>query len=435
MNRKKILIIGAGLAGLATAYFLKKRRVEVCIFEKERVCGGLCRSIKKSGFTFDFSGHFLHFRNPQILFLIKDILKDNLVKHKRNAYVYSFNRYIPHPFQINFYHLPEKIARECQLGLIETHNNRERLSNNGSFLSWIYNKLGRGIAKYFMLPYNRKFWKVCLDGLTCEWTERFIVTPSIEDITGSLFGRGSNNLGYNAFFWYPHKGGIEELIKAFASNQKNIYLNGEVQEIDLNKKCIKLKNTSKERFDTLISTIPLPELGKIIKGLDKSILANFKKLRWLSIYNINFGIDNIIQRKRHWIYFPQKDISFFRVGFFHNFSPYLAPSGKGSLYVEVSYSKDRPIQRSSIVSRIKKDLKKIGIIKKESQILCENVNDIKYGYPLYDRNYKGIREKIINFLLKNNIYSCGRYGSWQYLSMEDVILEGENIANTVYNEL
>ena len=54
-----ILIVGAGLAGLSTAYHLSG--LPYRLYEREQEVGGLCRSYKKDGFTFDYTGHLLHF--------------------------------------------------------------------------------------------------------------------------------------------------------------------------------------------------------------------------------------------------------------------------------------------------------------------------------------------------------------------------------------
>jgi protoporphyrinogen oxidase len=61
-------------------------------------------------------------------------------------------------------------------------------------------------------------------------------------------------------------------------------------------------------------------------------------------------------------------------------------------------------------------------------MLVEDTNDIKYGYPIYDSNYSKSRGEILEFLAQNNIMPCGRYGSWRYLSMEDAILDGRDVA-------
>ncbi|MCX5714293.1 MAG: NAD(P)-binding protein, partial [Candidatus Omnitrophica bacterium] len=64
MTKKKIIILGAGLAGLSAAWHLSKRGREYQIFVNVPEIGGLCRSKKTAGFTFDCDGHLLHFRSP-----------------------------------------------------------------------------------------------------------------------------------------------------------------------------------------------------------------------------------------------------------------------------------------------------------------------------------------------------------------------------------
>ena len=236
---------------------------------------------------------------------------------------------------------------------------------------------------------------------------------------------------YNNFFWYPKKGGIEELIEGFSQNLNNINLNSQAKTIDLIKKKVVFKDGREESFVRLISTIPLPELGKMLTPLPDDIAENFKKLKWISIYNVNLGTKARPCPPRHWAYFSQRNIPFFRAGFFHNFSSCLAPTGRGAIYADVSYSKDRPIQKSIISARIIKHLRIVGIIDSEDEICCEHINDIRYGYPIYDKEYEQARKRILNFLSGNSIITSGRYGSWRYLSMEDVIIEAENNAKGV----
>ncbi len=433
MDNKKIVIIGAGLAGLSTAYFLEQQGLEVSVFEKEPDCGGLCRSIKTNGFTFDFSGHLLHFRNKDIFGLVKSLLPGNLIKHKRNAWVQAFNRLIPSPFQANLFGLPKNIARDCLTSFIEANTNGKRFSPSSNLADWISENFGQGISRHFMLPYNRKFWQMPLEDLSHEWTKRFVVLPSFKEIVEGSLGRRRRNLGYNSFFWYPEKGGIAELIKSFSSRLENIHTNQELIEINLNHKTLRFKNRQEEKFDVLIYTIPLPELANIVKGLPKTVLSACKKLNWLSIYNLNFGLESKLPDRKHWVYFPQEKISFFRVGFFSNFSYALTPRNQSSLYAEVSYHKNQRLDKGRIASKIKADLKKYGLIDSSNSICCQQLNDINYAYPIYDNNYQLARETILEFLEKNSILTCGRYGSWQYLSMEDVILAGKNTADSLKN--
>ncbi|MBL7069188.1 MAG: FAD-dependent oxidoreductase [Candidatus Omnitrophica bacterium] len=427
---KRITILGAGLSGISLSYFLKKLGVDSQIFEKERRAGGVCSSHIKDGFTFDVSGHLLHFRDKEVFSLVRSLLGDNLAELQRDARVYNFNSFIPYPFQVNLSSLPPAVYRDCLSEFKKVRNNGSGPKRPRNFLDWIYKNFGRGIAEHFMIPYNLKFWRTPLEELSHSWADRLVVTPSLDDIEDSANGR-KRRFGYHSHFYYPKKGGIEELIKAFKRESNEVFPRHEAVEIDLKKRVVEFRNGSREKFDILVSTMPLPELGKIIKKIPKYIAPYFNKLRWVSIYNVNLGMDGNIMPGRHWIYFPHRDTSFFRVGFYHNFSSYLAPPGKSASYVEVSYSKERPIDKKGIAKDIESDLRKVGILNGSASICCDQINDIEYAYPVYDKHCESTRRAILKFLYDKDIISCGRYGSWRYFSMEDVILESKRVARSL----
>jgi protoporphyrinogen oxidase len=430
MTKKEIVILGAGLAGLSTAWHLKQRGIGATIFEKENTVGGLCRSKQISGFIFDYDGHLLHFRNSYTLKLVRKLLKGNLVRHERSAWISNFGIFSRYPFQANLSVLPKPIARECLLGFIQADSFRANKSQV-NFLEWINSTFGKGIARHFMIPYNKKFWTVPLSQMTCAWTDKFIPQPSLVDITNGFSGKGRDGFGYNAIFWYPRKGGIGQLPQAFEREIGDVCKSCCISKIDLKKQEITVEGAGKRRFDILISTIPLPELTRIIKPLPDKVLSSFKKLRWNSIFNLNLGVEGNCQDGKHWVYFPHREATIFRVGFFHNFSNAIVPRGNSSLYAEVSYSKDKPINRKKVTCQIINDLRSVGVISKRNRILAQDINDIKYGYPIYDQHYSQATKTIKEFLLRNNIIICGRYGNWQYLSMEDAILDGKRVIEEI----
>jgi len=99
--------------------------------------------------------------------------------------------------------------------------------------------------------------------------------------------------------------------------------------------------------------------------------------------------------------------------------------------VEVSYSERRPVNKRKVISDIVRGLKKTGLLSSKEKIVAKDINDIEYGYPIYDRHYQTAREKALGFLSENGIIPCGRYGSWKYMSMEDAILDGRRAAEAV----
>lgn len=415
---------------MSAAWHLQKEGIDCQIFEKDKEVGGLCRSTNIDGFTFDCAGHLLHFKNTHAFNLIKSLLRNKIIGHKRSSWIYSSDTYIRYPFQVNLYGLPAPIIKECLLGFIQAlKNGKPKNIKKLTFANWIDLTFGKGIAKHFLIPYNKKFWTVSPQELTCEWLDGFIPVPSLSQILEGTIEESQRQFGYNARFWYPRKGGINQIPLTLASQIKNIYTGEAISEINLNDKKIRFSSGNSEKFDYLISTIPLPEMGKIIRDLPEGIRNLFAKLSWNSIFNLNLGVEKRDLQIRHWLYFPQPELCFFRVGFFHNFSSFLTPPDKSSLYVEVSYSKENPLDKTSIVRRIKADLKKVDLLKEEDKICCQHINDIKYGYPIYDFNYQDARKIILKYLIRRNLIPCGRYGSWRYMSMEDCLLEGRKIVS------
>ncbi|MDD3345662.1 MAG: FAD-dependent oxidoreductase [Candidatus Omnitrophica bacterium] len=432
VNNKKVVILGAGLAGLSAAWHLQEKALDCSVFEKDHAVGGLCKSRKLKGFSFDCDGHLLHFRDKYIFRLVKRLLNGNIVSHKRSAWISNFGIFSPYPFQANLYSLPDNIGQECLLGFLKAVQSGERGALN--FREWIDQSFGAGIARHFMLPYNDKFWTVPLEEMIYTWTGNFIPQPKPSEVIKGFFGKNKGRFGYNSEFWYPRSGGIEQLPLAFERGLKNVFKECKVDSVDLQRKELVARGKGKIKFDLLISTIPLPELAKILNPLPRRLSVAFNKLRWNSIFNLNIGVKRKCQPGRHWIYFPHKSTSFFRAGFFHNFSHSAAPAGKGAVYAEVAYSKRRPLDKKNITKRVIKDLVSSGILGRDNKISVLDINDIKYGYPVYDENYPEATAVIKEFLTGNDVISCGRYGSWRYMSMEDAMLDGKHAAEAVSNE-
>ena len=123
MSNKKIVVLGAGLAGLSAAWHLQHSGKECLVFEKEDEVGGLCRSKRLKGFTFDYDGHLLHFKHQATFNLVQKLLNGNLARHQRSAFIYHDGRYIRYPFQANLYNLPSSVSKECLLGFIKASFN------------------------------------------------------------------------------------------------------------------------------------------------------------------------------------------------------------------------------------------------------------------------------------------------------------------------
>ena len=173
----KIKIIGSGIAGLSAAYHLKSGYE---IFERDSKIGGLCKSENINGFIFDHSIHLLYSKDPYATALIKKVLGKNFSSLTREAWIYYLGKYVRYPFQANTFGLPPDVIKECIMGLIEAkYVNKIKPTN---FEEWINSTFGHGIAKHFMLPYNKKIWAIPTHLLNFNWVKDRIPIPHIEDV-------------------------------------------------------------------------------------------------------------------------------------------------------------------------------------------------------------------------------------------------------------
>jgi len=384
-----------------------------------------------NGFTFDYDGHLLHFKKRYTSNLVKSLIGSKLVKHQRSAWVYIYDRFIRYPFQGNLHNLPAPIIKDCLVGLLDTAKDGDLHKKDPTFLDWINHSFGKGIARHFMIPYNTKFWTLPPEKLNYDWVYGFVPVPSLRQIIDGSIEENRKMFGYNAQFLYPEKGGINQVPRALAGQTRNIHTDCEVTGIDTVRKKIRFASGEEEKFDYLISAIPLPQISRLIKNLPDKVKSAFSKLKWNSIFNLNLGVEGKVLPGVHWVYFPEKEFCYFRVGFPHNFSSDLVPAGNSSLYIEVSYSENKRIDKTNIIRHIKEDLKKANILNPKCKIHAQDSNDIKYGYPIYDRNYRDSRQEIIRFLSAYDILPCGRFGSWRYMSMEDCILDGKDVIKQI----
>lgn len=420
---KKTIIVGAGLAGLSTAYHLNRHDYE--IFEADEQVGGLCKSIKHEGFTFDYTGHFLHFRQDPIKKLVFKLLGKNLEVHKRKSGIYLYGVTTPYPFQLNTYGHSAEVRMECLLGLIEA-----KYASNGyeikTFKDWILRTCGEGVAKHFMFPYNRKIWTVDPEEMTTDWLSDFIPTPNIEGALLGAMKAPDSEIGYNAQFYYPREGGISALPESFVPHIRNLHLNSRIQWIDLKDKRVGIGNQA-YKYDFLVSTIPLKSLLLLIRNLDPAIKTMADRLRNTSVCCVNLGVRRDHITDYHWLYFPEEKYIFYRVGLPSQLNPNMAPQGMSSISVEISYSPWKPLA-DNIVERVIADLKKTSLLRENDEIVTTKIVDIPCAYVIYDSAREKILETVRAYLKAHQVLTIGRFGNWEYAAMEDAIRNGLDAA-------
>jgi protoporphyrinogen oxidase len=426
-----VVILGAGLTGLSAASHLQP--IPSVVLERESRPGGLCRSHHEAGFTFDCTGHLLHLRDAAVKGLVDRLLPRAFARHDRRALVFSNNAFTPYPFQANLHGLPVEVVKECILGFVEALLERERGGEPDvsrlSFRAWAEATFGRGIASHFMLPYNAKLLRSDLDEIECSWVSWSIPRPTLSEILEGAFGSVVGGLGYNPTFLYPRRGGISALPEALAKRCPDVRPNTTVVGVDARARRVRLAGGATLSYEALISTIPLDRLLAITDNLPAELPAIGRGLRAVRVLNINLGIDRDSISGAHWIYFPEPEYSFYRAGFPGNLSPDLVPHGCSSLYVERSLLRDEPFNPDEVVDTAVEDLRRAGILRRSDRVVYRRVSVLDPAYVIHDRFRARSLTRCLDALAELDIHSAGRFGAWEYSSMEGAIRSGMDLAS------
>ncbi|MBI5201295.1 MAG: FAD-dependent oxidoreductase [Elusimicrobia bacterium] len=431
MTRKvDVLILGGGLAGLSTAYHLKRfsPKTSWLVAEKRMKPGGLAGSVEQDGFVFDHTGHLLHLHDPYGKKLILDLLGDNVHTLDRSSWIYSHGVYTRYPFQANTCGLPPKVVQDCVAGFMKTVHRPRPVPPGLSFKEWCLRTFGEGISKHFMVPYNEKLWNTPLDRMTTEWQGRFLPKPLPEEVLyGSLFDQ-RKFFGYNASFRYPIRGGIQVLPDALAARVGSVSYGCEIRHVDLAEKTAVISGLGEVRYERLVNTMPLKQFLGIASPLPAAVRAARDRMKFVSVYNLNIGIARANISDKHWIYFPENKFPFYRAGFTSNFSPKIAPKGATSMYIEVSRKPHEQVDFDRLERGILDGLRACGILKSGDKLLSRVWLPIPCAYVVYDFERTPAVRTAMTHLASRGVESIGRYGGWKYSFMEETILDGKRCA-------
>jgi protoporphyrinogen oxidase len=422
LERIETVIIGAGLAGLSTAYHLSQERL---VLERAARPGGLAVTDFVDGYGFDVTGHWLHMRDPDIQSRIGGLTRlDSVV---RESSIWAYDRMVAYPFQSNLKDVPHSVRLDCLMGAIDAHT--RRVSGGGeptAFGDFVLHHFGEGIAREFMFPYNTKLWGVAPNDISHAWCQRFVPVPDLRQILEGCFSDVNHSAGYNASFSYPPTGGIGVFSQALADAVGDIELGCEVEAIHGQEKWLETTSGRRFGFTHLVSSMPLKVLVSKLVDAPESVRSAAERLACTSLRYFNLGVRKAVLQGLHWIYLPDPTCSVYRVGSFSNAVPSMAPPGCTSLYVEVANDREWDDQQS--LSDVLAVLSAMGPAVTPEDVAVFESRSIDYAYVIYDHAYEAARSTIMEYLEMVGIQSVGRYGQWVYASMEDALIDGRNAA-------
>ena len=414
MESVQTLIVGAGVSGLATAAALPG--TDYLVLEADREIGGYCKTVKRDGFVWDYSGHFFHFKHPEIEAWLRARMGDQEIRVvAKKTFIDIDGHTIDFPFQKNIHQLPQQDFIDCLHDLYFARKAGGKHEEK-NFKEMLYARFGRSIAEKFLIPYNEKLYATDLSTLDKDAMGRFFPHADLDDIVKNM--KVADNATYNATFTYP-EGGAIEYVKALASevDPKKIALEERLESIDLRRRVAKT-NRREIRFERLVSSAPFDRLVRMTGlGYDKTAFT------WNKVLVFNLGFDKKGRRDVHWAYFPDRERVFYRLGWYDN----IFDTDRLSLYVEIGFPLDAPVDVDANRARVLADLMREGVIT-DHQLVAEHHVVMDPAYVHITRASNAEVARLRRVLGAHGVYSIGRYGGWTYCSIEDNILEARALA-------
>ena len=418
----KIAILGAGITGLELGRSIHEKGGDFFVLEKESSIGGLCRTVRTGDFSWDFAVHALYSRDTSVMDYLTSLpldyeyLSRNVkIFHRRGGQVHI----LEYPFEIGIKDLPLAHKLECVKGYLAVRMRKAKPCTN--LQDFIDNYLGEGIARHFMLPYNRKIWNSPLSEISERLVSSKIEPASAIEFLSSILGKKVVGRAYQAKFIYPRKG-IQHLMDYTAKDfRERISLDWPVERLQKqeNRWIICGPGGRQREADLVISTIPLVELIRKVEveGLGKE----YGVFRWNDTYFIMVGLKKgfnfRIIEDCHWVFFKEDEL-FYRITLMHNFSSGFSPV----LVAEVTCKGHiRGSSEEELKEGTVNDLLRLGIIASRDQIAETDIRLVEYTYPILTVGLEEVKKQIADLLQTQNIYLVGRNGYWDYINIDGAI--------------
>lgn len=427
MNKIDVLVLGGGPAGLSAAFTLNESGINVGLYDKNDIPGGLCRSFNIDGFTFDTFAHVNFCKDPYVVSMLEN--KTDFITHIPEAYNYSKGTWIRNPVQNNLVNLDI----EERIKIIKGFTERKKIVPR-NYDEWLRMQYGDYFTDNYPAKYTRKYWTVEPEMLETKWVGGRMYTPTIEEVLRGAMTSETPNVHYSKEMHYPSKGGYGSFFKPFYGH----YFNGnkEFTELRIKSKEAVFRDGETVKFEKLVTSIPLDILIHSISDVKvpEEVIQSADSLDYTSGIMVSVGLKGKHTSPSLWFYIYDEDILPARIYCPDIKSPANVPKNCSALQAEIYFSKYKHIKKSpeQIKDLTIKNMINMGLFT-EKDIVVTDVRTEKYANIMFTEKIYKARKVIHDYLDSLGIYYIGRFGEWDYLWTGQSILSGRNAAEKIKN--
>ena len=433
---QNIVVLGSGMAGFGAAYRLHAEGIIPTMYDKNAYHGGHTASFRhSSGFLFDIGPHISFTKDTRIQELYAESVNQQYETVQININNYWRGHWPQHPVQLHLHGLPEDVIIKVIGDFVEEHHAPERQVKN--YADWLLASFGRTFSELFPMQYARKYHLTTADNMSTEWLGPRIYRPSLEEVLRGALSASAPQIHYITHFRYPSEGGFVSYLKKFVP-LGSLKFNHELVSIDPRVRQVSFANGFVTQYDALVSSVALPDLVRMIRGVPQDVLDAASLLACSTCVLVNVGVDRNDISKAHITYFYDEDIRFTRLSFPHMLSASNVPPGAGSIQAEVYFSdKYKPLTGSpdELIEPVINDLRRCGILRENDRILFSSAMLVRYANIIFDLDRAAALKTVHGYLDDIGINYCGRFGDWGYLWTDESFKSGENAAQKILDRL
>ncbi|TPW32799.1 FAD-dependent oxidoreductase [Pararhizobium mangrovi] len=428
---ERVVVIGAGPAGLTAALTLAERGVAVTVLERGAAIGGLAGTTTFKGragtYRFDYGGHRFITHNESLLKLVEELLGDDLLTAQRRSVIRLGGRVYEYPLSLAnlVKNAPAGMMAGVARDLGAMAMKRERRTGD-SFANWIESRFGRTLYRTFFEGYTRKLWGIEPDDLSADWAEQRISLVDLREVARLLLpGAGKGPRTYARSYRYPRHGfGVifERLAARLERAGASLHAGVTVTGLAARDGQIHAVETDDGAFacDAVISTVPLPAMVRLTGGESRL------RFRGLRFFNMAMAVENVSPFT--WQYLSDPDMIATRLQEPKRRSPEMAPPGMSSLMLEIPCDPGDDLWTmtdDALFPRIAADLERLGI---DPALATGEMFSVRApnAYPLMAIGYEAERQRAFTHLARfENLVQCGRQGTFRYVFTDAAMEMGQ----------
>lgn len=439
---KKVLIIGAGVAGLSAGRVLSQNGYKVAIYEAESSVGGMSKSLKMFDQIVDIGPHRFFSKDKRLNDFWSAHIYGESEKVSRLTRIFYNNKFFYYPLR-GFDALFKLGIIESTLCVLSFIKAKIKPFGGDSFESWVANAFGYRLYSIFFKSYTQKLWGIECKDLDGDFAKQRIKGLNLYEAIKSAF-LGDKNKKHKTLvdeFSYPKKGcGVvyENMAKEILQNGGEILCDIEVSGIiTQNKRAIGIRTSGGDIYgDIVISTAPFRDMVLSLDEMDSAIKNLAQNLKFRNTILVYVEVDCETKSNAdsklfsdNWIYVHSKNISTGRITNFANWTKDLRCGRSESILCLEYWANDDEklwnLSSDEIINIAKKDLLDSNLVANSNQIKRTHALKIHKSYPVYERGYKQNLSKIYNALDGfKDLYFIGRNGAFKYNNQDHSLLMG-----------